>query len=299
MASHSSPVFIVGMARSGTSLLYRVLSSHSHFYSATGASRETKIFRYSRQIHHGLRDERLRLFMGDDDVYRRFVHTVRPVGYLQRLLRQMPRYGALCTHYPLFWSAVGGRYIVSQFFRHTAQARGTDRIVEKTPAHLHSISHIHHTFPDAKVLMMARHPVDVLTSYRRRLQDEFDAGNGYREWLDISMGEFARRFQRDTRTILNWLDTEACRLVRYENFVRDTQSSFQSVCSFLGIPFEVESLEMSRPSKKIPHDPYLSKSITENTKDWRDYMSSVEAQWLEQKVAPFMDALGYASKSEG
>ena len=54
------------------------------------------------------------------------------------------------------------------------KARGVNRILEKTPAAIYHLPEINATFPCAKKLFIHRHPIDVFTSYRRRLKKSVD-----------------------------------------------------------------------------------------------------------------------------
>jgi uncharacterized protein YeaO (DUF488 family) len=189
--------------------------------------------------------------------------------------------------------------VARRYFEHAARVRQAPRLVEKSALHLHHHDTIAAAFPDARLLVTVRHPVDVFTSFRRRYRAEWASGHAYKAWLDVRLGDFVTRYRRDVQAVQAVLATSiSTRLVRYEDFVSDPHAAFASICAFADVPFEAAALETATGKQTWKPDPYLSRPITQQTKQWSDYMHEREAQWMEQQLAPSMRALGYAPHTD-
>jgi hypothetical protein len=194
------------------------------------------------------------------------------------------------------WRLLRGHVVVRNFFHYAKKARDGKRIVEKSNANVDYIAHIFSAFPDARIIFIIRHPVDVFASYRRRFQDEKEDGQ-YAGWLDISVEEFVRRKYRPTaKKSLAQLDSYADRStkVRYEDFTTGPAEEFKRLCEFVHEPVESQPVSGSVDALKDWHaDPHLARPITPSTKDWKDYVSIGEAHRIEEDLSGLIDEFGY------
>lgn len=126
-ATGSTPIFIVGMPRSGTTLLDRMLSAHSQVASAG------EITDFRRQLH----------WLAD-------VPAAAPYG-LQEIAR---RTGELDP------AALGTRYLAQTRWR----AQGRAYYIDKLPANIQLVGFIRRALPQAPILHMVRDPLDVCFS---------------------------------------------------------------------------------------------------------------------------------------
>ncbi|WP_377303035.1 tetratricopeptide repeat-containing sulfotransferase family protein [Rhodanobacter umsongensis] len=126
------PIFIVGMPRSGTTLLDRMLSSHSQVTSAG------EINDFLRQLH--------------------WVADVPPIGVAGMLatLRRIPK---------MDLAEVGERYLAQTRWR----ARGRRFYIDKLPVNIQVVPFIRQALPHAPILHMVRDPMDVCFSNFRAM----------------------------------------------------------------------------------------------------------------------------------
>ena len=127
-----TPIFIVGMPRSGTTLLDRMLSSHSQVASAG------EINDFLRQLH--------------------WVADVPPGGVPAMLeaLRRSPR---------MNMAELGARYLAQTQWR----AGGRAFYVDKLPVNIQMVPFIRRALPHAPILHMVREPMDVCFSNLRAM----------------------------------------------------------------------------------------------------------------------------------
>jgi hypothetical protein len=290
--ARANPVFIIGEARSGTSILYRTLQKHSAFAPKRQSLVETELFAHLPRAFLFSRtypESWIRFFLEDRQQWDLFLRSIRlprvataalaPVNYLRR------------DRWSWLFHAGLGPAVLRSFVFHATRARGCLRLVEKTPTNVRHLEKLTAAFPCARLLYIHRHPVDVYSSYRRRAT--VDPAGG---WADLDVRTFAARWSASTAHVLSWLDSGKTNLlaVRYESFVEDPEATFLEVCAFLAEPFEAEAVDESQPDlRRWPVDPQLWGAIVPRTKVWWDHISTEDAAAVQFLTGSIMRRLGY------
>ena len=290
----SRPVFIVGEARSGTSILYRTLQKHSSFRPLRPNLVETEIFAQLRRtflFRSGYPPTLVRFMLEDEAEYARFLSTIRVPRVVSALLS--PVNFAVRDRSRLLWSANLSALVVRAYFFHASRARGCRRLVEKTPTNTPNLDRIEASFPRARLLYVHRHPVDVFASYRRRASADPNAG-----WAVLSVDAFCVDWMRSTTRALRWRDAhENLHLVRYETFTSSPEETFADICRFLNEPAEPDAVREDRPDVgRWRGDPHLWGEIVPQTKDWREFVTSAEVEAIQRRLDAPMARLGYAPR---
>ena len=306
-----NPVFIVGAARSGTSILYRTLQRHSSFCPQKCQSlptvdlTESNIFKdpySSYNVSFSSHQSALNYMLGTQEYYQKFLQQT---SLLQKKQRFLVGKQAINKIIPLIslgrqyiWLASGNDLLVQVFFYYAQQARGMGRILEKTPQHIYRLPEIKATFPKAKLLFMPRHPIDVYSSYRQRLKKELELNTPRADlkWLQISPQAFCLRYAlcmhiAHQEKIKN---PQRFFLITYEDFTKHTQTKLREILDFLDEPYEEACLledESQKPNWQA--DPKLFESIQNNNKKWQDFVSKTEANWIENQLEKTMQKLNY------
>lgn len=97
-------------------------------------------------------------------------------------------------------------------------------IVEKTPTHMHSIDKI--DIPDAKFVVMIRHPYDITTSLYVRYND---------------MEKAVKRVTNDFNKLQSLISD--IHIVKYEDLIDNPKKTLTEVCSYAGLRFSYKMLE--------------------------------------------------------
>lgn len=312
--AEEEPVFIVGMARCGTTALRNTMESLPVFEPRGKHSPETKAFCRPESIHRLLtdRDDRLSKFLLDDreeaerllesaDAIR--AGTARRRRVFARLTGRLAEKDALRR---LAWRVRGHHHLLRQFFHHARRARGTERIFEKTPAHATRLPEMHVTFPKLRVIAMFRHPVDTYCSFRKRLQWSIDRDlpEPAYAWLRISARRFANRFRRRFVGVTRFRTErpDQLLLLRYEDLTTRPESVLPAICTFIGEPFDEATLLGSRDEDRTGvGTPKPSARLMANPAEWRKWLEEDEVRRIEEMLADVMEEFGYASvlTSEG
>jgi len=289
-------VFVVGVPRSGTTALRNTLERHSSFAPRQRGSAETRVFERPVRILHVLEPEGaplLEFLLDDREAAAEMLEQARAVrpSFLARLS-------------PDAFLRAGHDHLVRVYLHHARRARGVQRLLEKTPAHALHLREIRLTYPEARVLACVRHPVDVYSSYRKRLSRALERDR-YREgldWLEADPAEFTRSYRESVDAILAALSAEPERvhLVAYEALTADPEAELARICAFLHEPFErgplLEDVEVRRDEHGSPR---LRSRIAPNEKDWRAFLPEDEAAAVENALAGAMERLGYRRYSSG
>lgn len=202
----SEPIFIVGMPRTGTTLVERILSSHPDVYSAGELTQFALTIKHATRTHSNLiLDEQ----------------TLRAAGDLD-------------------YSRLGDRYIES-----TRPRTGhVPRFIDKMPLNFFYAGFIHRALPNARILCMRRNPLDAcLSSYRQLFATRFPYYNYSFDLLDA--GRYYLQFDALMRYWGAALP-ERFMEVRYESVVADLESEARRLVAFCGLRWDPACLDFHR-----------------------------------------------------
>jgi hypothetical protein len=149
------PIFIVGMPRSGTTLLDRMLSAHSGIVSAG------ELIDFWRQLH-----------------WQADVTPARTDG-----LREVIRHSA-----ELDYAELGARYLQQTRWR----AQGRTYYIDKLPANIQMVAFIRRALPHAPILHMVRDPIDTCFSNFKAMFGNVSSYSYDLQALAHYYGEYAR-----------------------------------------------------------------------------------------------------------
>lgn len=276
-------LFVCGMPRSGTTVLRAHLERQSVFGGRQPPhSPETRLFLQPGVLFTPTAPDgrRAYAYLGDEAAARWFARQVVPwrpahaVGLRALRGRTQGRLGFRALAYPPLLRA---------FFGMAQRTVGSERLVEKTPAHLGVVDRILATFANADVVLMVRHPVDCYASYRKR-RARGDPGR----WLRVDCEEFAMRYRADVAAVQRWRAQfdGAVHLVRYEDLVAPDGGRLARLHEDLAAPVDA-------PAPSGREVPLTARSIRRLRASWRDHLSESEAVHLEAATAAAMSVLGY------
>lgn len=265
----SRPIFIVGVPRSGTTLLRAILNKHPNIAICD----ETYFFYYvySRRRAFGdltRKDNRRRLVKAYLDTWRISRLGLEREDLESRLLREG-------TSYPALLMSLLGAY---------AESRSKRRPGEKTPQHAEHIETLLEWFPDATVIHVVRDPRDVVASLQNVPWGRRSTASNARLWVGLVRAA-ERAAGRDGFLTL-----------RYEDLVSDPEASVRSLCRTLGEPYLAELI--SDPSQETPDRPWFSRAYQQPISRsrvglWRRELSDGQAGIVEWIAGSLMKTHGY------
>jgi hypothetical protein len=304
-AATDPPIFVVGVARSGTTLLAAMLSSHSRL----DCGPESRFFARYRHLDAA---QRRRLLDATEwptpamELLRSLRNQGHPVTELFGLTEDEVE-GYLAARPPALPTVLEALTVLH------AQQAGKPRWIEKTPRHLLMTDILRRLWPQARIVRIVRDPRDVALSLAAMpFAKESVVGNLVRIDQDD-------RASRDTIAA----DPLAMTL-RYEDLVTEPERELRRVCAFVGEAFESSMVDGRRaspqgasadvtgvtdvpgatgvPGVAAPHEWWkqsVSGPLTTNSVGrWRREMAADVQRFAELHLADFMRAHGYEGGRE-
>ncbi len=208
------PIFVIGMPRSGTTLVEQIIASHPAVYGA-----------------------------GELQTFNDVVLTVRgPEGNSL----PYPDFVPALDGGPL--RQIGARYLA--LVRAIAAKRGrpdAERITDKMPSNYYFAGLIHLALPNAKIIHTIRDPVDTCISCFSKL---FSAEQNH----TYDLGELGRYYQRYERLMAHWrrvLPPGRILDVRYEDVVTDVEQQARRIIAYCGLPWTDRCLSFHETDRPV------------------------------------------------
>ena len=249
------PTFMVGFPRSGTTLLDTILRSHSHI----------------EVVEERPAADTANLFLesqGDFD----FVESFPKSTQLQTARLKY----------------------LEVFQAHVSKMAESHVHIDKFPLNMMHVGLLHHLFPDSKMILSVRHPLDVVIS---NWSQNFKLNPAMANMLDLQrIVDFYCVAMEAFRSTTEMYGVEV-HTVRYENLVQEMKTELESLLGFLGLEWQDELSEYqstARERGKINTPSYaqvVQPLYTDSMFRWQYYHRHLKP-YLEQ-IAPWVSELGY------
>jgi hypothetical protein len=265
------PLFILGVRRSGTTLLRVMLDRHSQL-----AVPDESYFVPQ------LADRHLRRVEPDefvDDLRR--INTVTdwevPLGKVRaRLTPGMPIGTAIATVYLVY-----------------AEEQDKARWGDKTPMYMQNLRLLERLFPDGLFLHLIRDGRDAALSFL-----EMPRGLVTETWMHPrTPADFACQWRTEVAAARQLGQRVGSRYleVHYEELVADVEPVLGRICGFAGLEYEPQMADYAGnvDVSTKPHQQRLMEPPLAGVRDWRKQMSPVDVAAFERVAGDLLGELGY------
>lgn len=269
----SKPIFIVGLARSGTSMLQVAFAQHPTMFDIANC-RETFIFLRPRQPY------------------------VDPIHFPTRAyLKGRPNLMALrewIEPYEEEHGELGEADSIRAFFYFAGNTIYPGRHpLEKTPGHLRKLELIFEIFPQARILVCSRDPVDVVASYRKRLAKAQADGEPPEKtgWLAKGVDEMIGVFERFTRMVNEAIPThgKAMYMAPYDWLIDSPDESIRAICAWAGMEFVPTMIAAEATGSKAEGKSEKAHAIQKRASDAHKVLAPEEIAKIQASCAPWLD----------
>jgi Sulfotransferase family len=270
------PLLILGVRRSGTTLLRVMLDRHS----------ELAVPDESYFVPQ-LADRHLRRVDPDtfvDDLRR--LNTLAewdvPLNKVRaRLSPAMPIGAAIATVYAVY-----------------AEEQGKRRWGDKTPMYMQNLRLLEKLFPDALFVHLIRDGRDAALSFL-----ELPAGLVTETWMHPrTPAEFACQWRTEVAAARRLGQRIGSRYleVRYEELVGDVEGVLRRICDFARLGYEPAMADYAGnvDVSAKPHQQRLREPPTKGVRDWRKQMSPTEVAAFEHVAGDLLRKLGYETSQD-
>ncbi len=275
------PVFIVGLPRSGTTLLQSLLTTQPGLKSLP----ETHFFNSIVPSVELAPSGNVPLYSLDDMLRKVTLHcSLELPERLRSRLEALAGDGEL-TPKTIF-------EVVVKAFVSADNTTPLNRWIEKTPRHYRVLEPIRRHYPQAQILCMVRHPVAVMLSQC----SNFTEGRPMPWEVRCGNWNHAIEIAEATRDV----SPQQVLILSYEDLVADAHSTIDAVCRFLRVPFDANRLgEFGERTAhlKLPHEKWkeqVASGQLKNTNSSRlDSVDSLTLMRIQRIAGRLMVKYGY------
>ena len=274
------PIFIVGVGRSGTSLLQSMLHAHPDitFLPETHFFRRYVAKRLTRHWYETLGPKRFRSVLNKDDYFKR---GAIPANDLLEPYLEGGRDFSLVDCY--------ARLLQRELVR-----RGTAVVGDKDPRNIDHIESLHEFFPNSSLVHIVRDPRDVLYS---RLKAKWSSGRPY--WINV--------FTYDVQMRQGCVFGNACYgdrylEIRYEDLISMPEEALGRICRHLGLAYSPDMLAFASAARELVHSSEMDWKkntigplLKDNRDKWRGKLSLSQIKLTEYLCADWMRRFHYLS----
>ena len=266
------PVIVLGVRRSGTTLLRVILDRSSEL---------------------AIPDESYIL----PQLARRHPSPVDPAAFAEDLRRQ-PRLAELGISVDevagcLRPGMTSGEAIGAIFETHAA-AHGKPRWGDKTPLYMQHLPLLERLFPEAQFVHLIRDGRDAAVSFLAMPE-----GIVTRTWAHPrDAAGFACQWRTEieaAQTLGRHLGPERYLEARYERLAAEPEATVREICGFLSLAFDPAMIEYAGTVDLTgkPHQTRLAEPPTAGVRDWRTEMPPADAAAFEEVAGDLLARLGY------
>jgi len=269
--------FILGTARSGTTLLEQCLNRHTDIFVPP----ETFFF----SLLDNLVTDMSKSVSGDE--LRHFVEhwvsskALRFLALDKQFLREI-----------LLDNANVYQDLLNNLLIYLSRDSGANTLGEKTPRHLRHAEMIRQMFPDARFIFLVRDPRAVVQSHLKHPNWRHSVASAAHKWS---------RDQYQMQRLMQKWPQECWTLLRYEDLVQNSDVSFKRVLNFLQLDFQA----LDKPLDHTDVDPfneYYAQSWMKKSQqaidgrgldDWKKACHKADIYLMEMTLGEQLVQMGY------
>ncbi len=214
-------LFVISSPRSGSTMLERMLESHSQILGGPEPHLLTPL------AHLGIWDK------VDKAPYDHVLAAESQKAFIERLPGKEQDYWDACRAY---CDVLYGRLLS------TSDAK---ICLDKTPAYGLILPFMAKVFPDAKYVLLVRHPIAIFSSYANSFFDgDYETAMKYNPIINRYVPAMAKFIRQNTAPHFR---------VKYEDLVTDPESWMERIYAYIGVPFEKDTIDYGDKKRDDAH----------------------------------------------
>jgi len=273
-------VFIVGMPRSGTTLLNYILHTHSKISIAPETHFFDKFFSKYENFNsysHSKKIELLNSYLNNEDI--------EILDFTKEEKKQIID-NAVLSDFEL-------KKTFYEILKKYSEKNNSKILGEKTPAHLEYIEILNKWFPNAKFIIIYRDPRDVCLSLKNVPWNNGNSETNARRWNRYI--ELSNKYKQNNQISSKLLE------IQYEELILTPISIIKKICSHIEVSYEEQMLKYyenttikSKELKLVTWKDKNKESIDKNNfNKWINKLSLDEIKIIETITSSNLEKKGY------
>lgn len=266
-----TPFFIVGVPRSGTTLLSILLNNHSEVYIDALSVGRRMVLCFEKYLH-----------------YLALEPNKNPNELLRTIFEKDNR-GDICS--VVDYQNIGNYQNIRELFQKSvetqAKQQGKKHWGDKTPLLINHIPETLELFPTARFIHLVRDARP--NAYSLMNRQYTDLRLAAQQWKDENT---------QARVHRHVIGEAQFKIIRYEDLLRDTDNVLRDICKFLQIDFQPSMIDPEQDKSTLNPDSYVKPKIeVDKIDDWKGKMSAAQIRTVEQICGDLMQEFGYPLES--
>ena len=270
-------LFIVGCARSGTTLVHRIVDAHPEIAITPEMHWITRPFKNQNRL---VTPELVTELAG----HKRFAQFEIPGEEFEGLLGS-----GEAVPYPTFLRRVFGLY---------GKINNKPLVGNKTPAYIRRMLDLHALWPEAKFVHIIRDGRDVCLSVLNWKKADHIVGR-YASWEEDPVSTTALWWERKVRKAREdgaALGPGLYHEMYYEDLVDAPERECKRLCEFLGVPYDDAMIRFHEGRERVEPGRGAKSAwlrVTSGLRDWRTEMCTGDVERFEAVAGDLLEELGY------
>jgi hypothetical protein len=182
---------------------------------------------------------------------------------------------------------------IQAIYRSYADARGKPRFGDKTPSYMQRLDALQRAFPDARYLHLIRDGRDAALSFLALSRKA-----SFNPARPRSLGAFAVQWRREVEGARRFGRDHGpgrYRELRYEDLVAEPEATLRLACELLGLEFDPAMLDYHRDADAgtLRDHPRLAEPPTPGLRSWREQLAPRQVELFEAVAGGPLSELGY------
>jgi omega-hydroxy-beta-dihydromenaquinone-9 sulfotransferase len=285
------PIFVVGNSRSGTTLMARILGRHPAVFTLEELHFFEELWSPNYDYTNFNRKDALQLASRLLNIQRNgYLTQKNPPEFLQeaeKIIGNLPE-------------ELSPPLIFSDVLNYETHLHHKTIPCEHTPRNVLYIGEILNFYPQARIIKIIRDPRDVLLSQKRRwkrpfLSQKIPKKQGIRYWVNYHAITISKLWNANVRTADRFEGDPRVYSLRFEDLIREPESTVEKICSFLGISYDDQMLEVPRIGSSSERDQPEQTGISQDRVErWRQGGLTATEIFICQKInQDLMEKHGY------
>jgi hypothetical protein len=181
--------------------------------------------------------------------------------------------------------------VYEAFLRKNTLEHGKTIPCEQTPNYIYYLREILEAFPKARVVNIVRDPRDVLLSQKKRWRRYYQSSSemvgreALRSWMNYHPVSTSWMWRAAVKHAMLFEGHPRVYNVRFEDILENPEKEVGAICSFIGIPYQPEMLDVPVRGSSLVSDRQGQKGIDKaRTGNWRDGGLNSAERFLCQRI---------------